>query len=154
MQKVFQAMREDTKRGRIWLVQSKNPSCLKRYLKLLPDNTYLLTTLETNIDKDYDKVSKAPEPSKRYRDFLNLKWDKKIVTVEPVMDFDLDLFAKWIKNISPSVVFIGYNSHQKSVPIPEPTWEKTLSLMCSLRSVGIEVLPKLIPKVAYKDFFV
>jgi len=69
------------------------------------------------------------------------------------MDFDLDPFVKWIKNIKPSVVFIGYNSHQKSVPIPEPTWEKTLGLMCSLKNAGIQVLPKLIPKVAYKDYF-
>jgi hypothetical protein len=46
------------------------------------------------------------------------------------------------------------HAHQKSVPIPEPIWEKTLGLMISLGNAGIQVLPKLIPKVAYKDFFV
>ena len=70
------------------------------------------------------------------------------------MDLDLDPFVKRITNINPEVVFVGYNSHQKSVPIPEPTWEKTLGLMCSMRNAGIEVLPKLIPKVAYKDHYV
>ncbi len=152
VKKVFEALRQDKRKDRTWLVQSKAPSCFQKYLSFLPENTYLLTTLETNRDEGYDEVSKAPLPSKRYKEFLGLKWEKKIITVEPIMDFDLAPFAKWIKNIKPRVVFIGYNSHQKSAPIPEPTWEKTLGLMCSLRNVGIQVLPKLIPKVAYKDF--
>lgn len=96
MKQVFQVMRNDTKNGRRFFVQSKNPACLKQYLHLLPNNTFLLTTLETNKDKGYSTVSKAPQPSQRYKDFLSLKWDKKIVTVEPIMKFDLDPFAKMI----------------------------------------------------------
>lgn len=102
----------------------------------------------------YNEISKAPLPSERYKDFLNLQWDKKIVTIEPIMDFDLDTFVKQIVSIKPKVVFLGYNSHPKSVPLPEPKWNKTLGLMCSLRKHGIEVLPKEIPKNAYKDYFV
>jgi len=158
MEKVFEAMRLDKRKDRIWLVQSKAPSCFQKYLSFLPRNTYLLTTLETNRDEGYDKISQAPKPSKRYKDFLSLKWDNKIVTVEPIMDFDLDPFVKWIKTIEPSVVFIGNNSHQKRVPIPEPTWDKFLTLWRLLRRNGIRVLPKetrrdYIPKVAYKDYF-
>jgi len=157
MKKVFQAMKKDRKEGRIWFVQSKNPSCLKQYLSLIPENTYLLTTLETNRDKNYNKVSNAPKPSKRYKDFLKLKWKKKIVTVEPIMDFDLDPFSKMIISIRPKGVFIGYNSHPKSVPLPEPTWDKFLALWRLLRRNGIRVLPKetrrdYIPKCAYRDF--
>jgi len=157
MKKVFEAMRNDTRKDRLFFVQSKNPSCLEQYLKLLPENTFLLTTLETNRDKDYHKVSNAPRPSKRYRDFLDLKWDKKIVTIEPIMDFDLDLFSKMIISINPQAVFIGYNSHPKSVPLPEPTWDKFIALWRILRRNGMKVLPKetrkdYIPKQAYRDF--
>ena len=149
-------MREDTKKDRKFFVQSKNPSCLKQYLNLLPDNTFLLTTLETNRDKDYDKVSKAPKPSQRYKDFLSLQWDKKIVTVEPIMDFDLDQFSKMIISINPNSVFIGYNSHPKKVPLQEPTWDKFRALWKVLRRNGMRVLPKetrrgYIPKKAYRD---
>lgn len=156
MKKVFQVMREDTKKDRKFFVQSKNPSCLKQYLNLLPNNTFLLTTLETNRDQGYNKVSKAPKPSQRYKDFLSLQWDKKIVTVEPIMDFDLDQFSKMIISINPNAVFIGYNSHPKKVPLPEPTWNKFLALSRVLRRNGMRVLPKetrrgYIPKKAYRD---
>jgi len=34
-----------------------------------------------------------------------------MVTVEPILDFDLDTFVDGIVSISPKAVFIGYNSH-------------------------------------------
>jgi len=83
---------------------------------------------------------------------VKISTQREVYARAPIMDFDLDSFAEWIKNIKPSVVFVGYNSHQKGIPIPEPTWEKTLGLMCSLKNAGIQVFPKLIQKVA--DFFV
>ena len=142
MERVFEAMRRDEKKGRRWLVQSKNPSCLNQYLSLLPENTYLLTTLETNRNDAYEKYSKSPKPSVRCHDFLDLNWDKKIVTIEPIMDFDLDIFSSWLISIKPKAVFIGYNSHPKAVPLPEPSWDMVLSLWRILRRNGIRVLPK------------
>jgi len=79
MDKIFAAMRKDKKKNRVWFVQSKDPVCLGKYLELLPENTYLLTTLETNRDEGYGKISRAPKPSVRYNDFLGLKWEKKMV---------------------------------------------------------------------------
>jgi len=152
-EKILEAMRNDKRKDRIFFLQSKAPACLKDYLHLLPENTYLLTTLETNRDKGYDKISKAPKPSQRYKDFLSLEWDKKIVTVEPIMDFDLDLFSKMLVSIEPKAIFIGYESHEL-VKLETPSFRKTLDLMCVIRHAGIKVCPKHIPKVAYKDFFV
>lgn len=61
-----------------------------------------------------------------------------------------------IISINPKAVFIGYNSHPKKVPLPEPTWDKFLALGRVLRRNGIRVLPKetrraYIPKRAYRD---
>jgi len=113
--------------------------------------------LETNRDKDYHKVSNAPRPSKRYKDFFSLEWEKKIVTVEPILDFDPSIFSSWLISIKPKAVFIGYNSKPKSVSLQEPSWEKFLALWRILRRNGIKVLPKetrkdYIPKQAYRDF--
>lgn len=152
IRKILEVMRND-KRERTWLLQSKNPIIFKEFLNELPSNTFLLTTLETNRDKGYRKISKAPLLSKRYKDFLELKWEKKIVTIEPVIDFDLKEFSKWLLNIRPEVVFIGYNSHPKFVQLEEPTWNKVLDLMIELRRAKIPVLPKLIRKFAYWQYF-
>jgi hypothetical protein len=139
MAEVFTAMRND-KKERMWFVQSKNPACLKRYLSQLPENTYLATTFETNRDELCKQISKAPSVSNRYKDFLNLNWDKKIVNVEPIMDFDLAPFAEMIININPSAVFIGFNSKPKAVPLPEPTKEKALQLVQELENKGFQTM--------------
>jgi len=156
MKRVFQAMKLDKKADRTWFVQSKNPRCFEKYLKFLPENTYLLTTLETNRDEGYDEVSKAPKPSRRYKDFLELKWNRKLVTIEPIMDFDLDIFTQWVLRIKPKAVFIGYNSHPKSVPLLEPEKRKTWQLIHNLKENGIRVLEKemrdkRVRKMAYRD---
>jgi hypothetical protein len=157
VKKVFQVLSSDTKPNRLWFVQSKDPRCLKQYLSLLPSNTFVATTLETNRDEGYEAISKAPKPTQRYLDFLGLNWDKKIVTVEPILDFDLGIFLQWIKNIHPEVVFIGYNSHPEKVPLPEPEKKKTWQLIHSLERCGIRVLKKemrdkRVRKKAYRDF--
>jgi len=132
-------MNDDKKTGRVWVIQSKNPICLEQYLHLLPENTYLATTLETNRDDDYEKISDAPKPSVRYAAFKALDWDKKIVNVEPIMDFDLEIFEEWIADIAPVAVFIGYNSKPYAVSIPEPDEKKIWLLIDNLKNRGLDV---------------
>jgi len=126
---------------RTFYLQSKNPACFEQYLPLLPQNVILVTTLETNRDEGYEKISKAPKPSKRFRDFLNLKWKRKVITVEPIMDFD-HWFFDMITIINPEYVWIGYNSKPKDVQLPEPSLEKTKYLIDKLKAFGIEVRGK------------
>src|SRR4030066_653391 len=137
---ILKIMGKDKKQDRIWFVQSKDPKYFGQFLPYLPKNTILLTTLETNRDGFTEKISKAPPPSYRYETFKNLDYPRKIVTVEPIMDFDLDIFAEWIINIQPEAVFIGYNSHPKQVHLIEPSMEKTLDLIVALKNKGIRVL--------------
>ena len=156
MAKVLEIMRNDTK-NRNWLMQSKNPACFKQYLSQLPENTYLITTFETNRDTTKE-ISKAPLTSKRYADFKALQWEKKFVTVEPIMDFDLNEFAEMILSIEPKCVFIGYNSKPDKVKLSEPSKEKTLALISLIESKGVKVLTKNMRDPAlthyqYKDYF-
>lgn len=123
--------------------QSKNPDCFRQYLSdFLKPNTILLTTLETNRDEGYRKISQAPLPSKRFQAFRDLNWKRKIVTVEPVLDFDEDVFGGWIKEIHPELVWIGYNSHP-NIKLPEPSLKKTKNFIDRLRAGGIQVREKL-----------
>lgn len=120
--------------------QSKNPVCFKKYLNDFPkDNTILLTTLETNRDRGYRKISQAPLPSKRYKDFENLNWDRKIVTIEPILDFDPEIFLEWIKSIHPETIWIGYNSKHTSVQLPEPEVKKAKDFIQELKKSGFKV---------------
>jgi hypothetical protein len=120
--------------------QSKCPAYFGQFLSELPDNVILVTTLETN--RDQPAVSKAPAPSERYRQFLSLDYPRKVVTIEPIMDFDRCTFAKWIRELRPEYVWIGFNSHPESVTLPEPTPEKVQEFMGSLADAGIEVRGK------------
>ena len=70
----------------------------------------LLTTLETNLDAGYKAVSKAPPPTERYRQFKKLKYPRKVVTIEPVMDFDDDVFPQMDRRSEPEYVWLGLNS--------------------------------------------
>jgi hypothetical protein len=123
-------------------LQSKQPECLQPHLKSLPPSVIVVTTLETNRDDGYDLVSKAPPPSERFKQFLALEYPRKVVTIEPVMDFDVDEFVNWIVRINPKYVWLGYNSREKQVKLPEPSPEKLLTFVEKLIEAGIEVRGK------------
>jgi len=122
--------------------QSKRPGYFEQFIDELPENVSLVTTLETNRDEGYEKISKAPPPSERYRQFLSLDYPRKVVTIEPVMDFDLDIFSQWITEINPEYVWIGFNSRPNAVSLPEPSKEKVVALIKKLEEAGIPVRPK------------
>jgi len=122
--------------------QSKRPDYFKPFLSQFPSNVILVTTLETNWDQGYRIISKAPIPSKRYEQFRSLDYPRKVVTIEPVMDFDLDIFAGWIVDIKPEHVWIGFNSKPNQVQIPEPSKSKVLEFIELLKAQDIEVRGK------------
>jgi hypothetical protein len=81
---------------RTFLVQSKDPCTFNKVI--LPKNVILGTTLETNKDELCEGISKAPNPSQRYKDFFRVNHPLKMVTIEPVIDFDLDVMIDWVEN--------------------------------------------------------
>lgn len=109
-----------------YLFQSKNPERFQEFIHSFPKNTILGTTLETNRD---EKISKAPSPYLR-KQFMVLEYDT-MVSIEPVIDFDLDVMIKWIKEINPEFVSIGADS--KGHGLPEPSWKKVQELIKGLK---------------------
>lgn len=81
-----------------FLFQSKNPGRFKGFL--FPQNTTLCTTLETNRRPYKLILGNCPTPEKRLQDFMGLLF-QKMITIEPVMDFDTDVFLNWIRAIEP-----------------------------------------------------
>lgn len=122
--------------------QSKDPTCFKQYLPFFPENSILLTTLETNRDEGYRKISRAPLPSVRFAAFSKIEWPRKIATIEPIIDFDPDVFLGWLVRLNPEAIWIGYNSKPKAVKLPEPPLEKTLNFIDAIERNGIEVRKK------------
>ena len=92
----------------------------------IPVDSVLCTTLETNryhIDL-YSDV--CPSPIIRAAHFKN--WaDKKMITIEPIMDFDPILFSEMIINCEPFQVNIGADSGGNK--LPEPPREKIEELI-------------------------
>jgi len=144
MRKIIERIKNHNKRvsHKTFYFQSKKPAYFKPFLDKFPDNVILLTTLETNRGKGYRKVSQAPFPSIRYRQFKALKYPRKVVTIEPIMDFDLKEFVAWIRKIKPEYVWLGFNSKPKSVTLPEPSEEKVQELAERLSKAKIEVRGK------------
>lgn len=122
--------------GNQYLFQTKN---LERFINdvifYLPDGgrTNLCTTIETN--RYYPEMKSAPYPQVRANamNFLALK--KKYVTIEPIMDFDLDEMIELIKRCNPEQVNIGADSGNNH--LPEPSKEKLLALIDELKKFTI-----------------
>ena len=143
--KIVDRMRSEP--NKTFLLQSKHPKTFNRVR--FPKNVILGTTLETNRDNDYDAVSKAPKPSKRYDDFVQVVHPTKMVTIEPVMDFDMDTMLEWIEHINPCMVWLGYDS--RKTRLPEPSLDKVRQLYWELGIRGFTVMLKTIRKAWWEQ---
>jgi len=111
------------------LFQSKNPARFQQWLGLFPDDTVLGTTIESNR---YSTFSKAPPPLMRKQAMVELP-HLKMVSIEPIMDFDPDEMVRWIKEIAPEFVSIGADS--KGHKLPEPPPDKIKQLIWELQGI-------------------
>ena len=133
-----------------FLFMTKNPARYHEFIDEFPPNAILGATIETNRDDLYYKyrISQAPPPSERYIAMKELEWDKKFISIEPILDFNLRVFSKWIEEISPIMVYIGYDNY--GWKLPEPTLYNTLRLIEELRKFTI-VIKKTIRKAWYEE---
>jgi DNA repair photolyase len=109
-----------------YLLQTKNPDRMADFFGVFPEKVILATTIETNRNTN----AKCPSPKERAKDLAKFSGWKKMVTIEPVMDFDLDELVKIIKSIKPDWVNVGADS--KNHNLPEPSKEKVLELIKEL----------------------
>jgi DNA repair photolyase len=109
-----------------YLFQSKAPARFGQFTEFMPPHYVLGTTIETN--RDYH-LSQAPAPRDRMLSMSHLP-GSKMVSIEPIMDFDLETMVQWIQNIRPDFISIGADS--KGHHLPEPSPEKLESLIEAL----------------------
>lgn len=116
-----------------YVLQTKNPERVFWWYKektYFPDDFMIGTTIESN--RLYEN-SLAPIPADRYLGMLKFKEAgvKTFVTIEPIMDFDLDVLVKWLRDIKPDFVNVGADS--KGCNLPEPSPEKVKKLISELQ---------------------
>lgn len=112
-----------------YLIQSKNPVRFNKYKSAFPAGTILGTTIETN--RIYPEMGKTIRPIDRALS-LSLTDRKTMLTIEPIMDFDLDEMINIVTNIcNLQWVNIGANTNRK-VKLHEPDSEKIKKLIDEL----------------------
>lgn len=107
-------------------------------LRDYPGKSVFCITMESNrFYKEH--MGTAPSPKERAWTFSRLDGhrDQRMITIEPVMDFDVVEFFDVISDVGPSQVNIGANTSR--VKLPEPTGDKINELVAMLEAYGIMV---------------
>ena len=106
-----------------YLLQTKNPA---NYFNFhIPTNFILGTTIETN--RWYgDIMGNTPQPLQRAIS-LSQHTNRKFITIEPIIDFDVKEFADMINMARPDWINIGADSGNNN--LPEPSKEKIEALI-------------------------
>jgi protein gp37 len=118
-----------------YLFQSKNPGRFKNFL--FPEKTILGTTIETNrIYTSMNCIPRGtvPTPFDRAMQMAHLNF-RKMVTIEPIMDFSLQELLYLITIINPEWVNIGSDSGGNK--LPEPSRDKIQQLIKGLSDITV-----------------
>jgi DNA repair photolyase len=133
-----------------FVFQTKNPGRYAEFLNYFPPDCIIGVTIETNRVIEVgspviEPISKAPIPEERYKAFMRIcslfgNKIKKFLTIEPVLAFDLEIFAKWIADMKPDFLNLGADS--KSHNLPEPTVKDIMALVDRLHEYGVDLREK------------
>jgi hypothetical protein len=111
--------------GNKYFFQSKNPIRFREYSGYYPTDFMLGTTIESNYNLLSD--CHAPNVYERMKAMSAINHlIPKMVSIEPIMDFDLDVMLKWMQEIKPVFVSIGADSGNNHLPEPPATKVKAL----------------------------
>lgn len=121
-----------------YLFQTKNPERFQSFIGMFPDNSILGVTLES--DRYYKNISNAPiykaPPSCKKRASAMRKLEvynlDRMVSIEPVLNFNLMTFVEMIKGIKPLFVSVGADSQGHN--LPEPSLKKLNELIDELNN--------------------
>ena len=132
---------------KLYYFQSKAPAVFNQYMEWFLENqdkVILLTTLETNRDTGYREISKAPLPSQRFSDFLALDYPRKVLTIEPVLDFDTNLFASMVLLLQDqgTLEYVWFGFDSKNCGLPGPSTEKAQMFVKILHNYRVEIRGK------------
>lgn len=131
-----------------FLLQTKNPMRFAEFD--IPTNCILGTTIETTYT--YTQTD-APDTYKRIEALTALyRNHKKMLSIEPIMDFDVAQLVNWVITLKPLFVSIGADSrHPSERDLTEPSPEHLETLIAILKKYGVEVklktnLSRILPK--------
>jgi len=121
--------------GNTYLFQTKNVIRLWDFHPFLPERSKVCTTIETN--RHYpDIMGKSPKPEERSGYLARFQGIRDCyITVEPIMDFDIDLLLYFLSFPKPVQVNIGADSGNNH--LPEPSKEKLLELIEELKKFTV-----------------
>jgi len=111
-----------------FLMLTKNPLRYMEFVRQFPPNIILGATIESNLP--YPAITDAPDPGSRAWALACIPWDRKFVSIEPILEFDLNVLPQRIELVKPQFVYIGYDNWGNN--LPEPTLEKTKELIKAL----------------------
>jgi DNA repair photolyase len=117
-----------------YLFQSKNPERFRKFCGEFTGNEIFATTLESN--REYHEIFRdAPGVSERYTAMTKCREAgcEVMITIEPILDFDLKPFVEMISDIKPVWINIGADS--KGHKLPEPSAEKIRALIDALKEI-------------------
>jgi len=115
-----------------YLFQTKNPDNVLDFINHPAiEKSVICTTIESDIF--YPEImGNTPQPMQRSMAMHKISYlINTYVTVEPIMDFNLEHFVQMIHRCNPQQVNIGANSFPK-IHLPEPSKEKVLQLISEL----------------------
>ena len=126
-----------------YLFQTKNPIGLLSWSGFINSSSVVCTTIETN--RFYDKImNNSPHPGIRASDMNELAHEgfDTYVTIEPIMDFDIDELSHIIETTLCKQVNIGADSGNNN--LPEPSKEKIGLLIIALsKFTTVNIKPNL-----------
>ena len=121
-----------------YLFQSKNPARFLSYA--FPENSILCTTIESNRNIDNYNVPTMINRAVAIRDLFDYPYYKTMVTIEPIMDFDLKEMVELIDIARPNIIHIGAVTGNNK--IQEPSTENVCRLVEILSSYNLELILK------------
>ena len=136
--------------GNQYLWHTKNPRYAAK--KLSPLNDVTNDTLCATIESDFvsRRFSGAPNPAARVEGLRRYP-GRRMITIEPILDFDLEAFTGMLLAAEPVQINIGANSgHYR---LPEPPSEKIIELIETLKPHTVVHLKKNLARIIGQEAF-
>ena len=118
-----------------YLFHTKNPARLAEFKDLFPYYSRFGVTIETDAYPP-GFLTAAPPPAERALAFGLFEHPRKSVSMEPVMEFNLENYLRLMQAAKPALVHIGRDS--KDNRLPEPSEKKLDELRRRLSKLGME----------------
>lgn len=119
---IIRTLQHCKKFNNTYLFQTKNPKRFLKFVDNFPVNTILGTTIETDSEELIHDFSNSPPVYKRSKYMSDkLLWRfRRMVTIEPVIDFHTTRISELIEDIRPEFVNLGADSTGNKLPEPTP----------------------------------